>query len=464
MKKTICVILILVFLCTGCGSEEKKSNVTLKEMTQYEHVVPEITTPVKGDDTPQTRDKDGFIVVSDVVYVKANTLILRREPRNDADSVRTVSYGTSMMRTGLGESGWDRVYYENETAYVLNDSITTLTIQENRTFDFSNAMLSIVDTSRQFYSYDSMCEDLAEFRERFGNHMKLNCIGTTKDARSIFEIVIGNPETARKHIFFVGGVCGTEYMTSLLCMKQAEYYLCFYETGNHNGFAYSELSNNAVIHVIPMLNPDGVMISQEYLACVRDENIVIDLKKWFERDKVQGGTSLSLENYLMFYYANANGVDLRRNFDHRWSELAEGIDVVTDQSSKGYPGAEAGSEPETKALLNKLKSVTPDLVVTYHTTGAKILYNYGQSEPMLSTAKRIAGDLASVMNYGVSGGGVGRDGYGSFEGYCSMEKGIPTLGVYLGNGSTPLSLNEFGAIWNACTKSWAVLQLSVIDY
>ena len=460
MKRTIVAVILVVVLLAGCGNKKPKSNVTLTDMTKYEHSVTVAADPGKQD-TQIVKDADGYTVVSDTVYVTSNTLNIRVQPGTDTDVLKTVPYGTALQRTGKGDFGWDRIYFENTTAYVSNDYITSLTILENRTFEYSNAMLSIVDTSRQIYDYRSMCEDLAELRERYGDHMKLNCIGTTKDDRSIFEIVIGDPEKAKKHVFFCGGICGAEYMTSLLCMKQAEYCLCYYDSGNYNGFAYRELCENAVIHVIPMLNPDGIAISQQYLSGVHSEEIITDLKKWFERDSVKGGTSLSLDNYLMFFYANANGVDLRRNFRYLWENSDTG---VTEPSSEGYPGAEPESEPETLALIRQLTGTKPDLIVAYHTTGSNISYNYGQSEPRLSQAKRYAEAAAEVMNYDVNKENAGFRSYGSYEGYCCLERGIPTLGIALGSGATPLSLNEFNAIWNACRESWAVLQLQVIDY
>jgi len=453
-------MLIIAILLSGCGKKETKSNVTLQEMTKYEHMIHKADAPDNPGEGTLVRDADGYAVVSDTVYVLSNTLNIRMQPSSDAEVLTTVPYGTALTRSGIGDKGWDRVYYENTTAYVSSDHITELTIGENRTFDFSNAMLTVVDTSRQMYSYDSMCEDLTELRERYGAHMKLNSIGTTKDKRNVFEIVIGDPEKAKKHIYFLGGMCGAEYMSTLLCMRQAEYLLLYYESGNYNGFAYRELCDRALVHIIPMVNPDGVTISQEYLSCVRDPGIVADLRKWADRDKIKGGASLSLENYLMFFYANAGGVDLRYNFNYRWGESNTG---VTEPGSAGYPGGEAESEPETKALLRQFAKDEPSLVVVYHTTGAKITYNYGQSEPLLSKAKKSAEAAAGVMNYEVSKDNAGISAYGSCEGYLAQELGVRTLGIALGNGSTPLSLNEFNAIWNACRTSWAVLQLSVLN-
>ena len=461
MKRKLCAALLVCAMLAGCGKKKPVSNVTLMDTTQYEHTIHALAEQGGQKNKEPEKDKDGFIVTDDTVYVASNTLNIRVEPSADANLVKAVAYGTKLQRTGIGDNGWDRVYFENAAAYVSSEYITTLTIQENRTFEYSTMMLSVVDTSRQIYSYDSMVEDLAELKERYGGHMKLNSIGATKDNRSIFEIVIGDPEKAQKHIFFCAGICGAEYMSALLCMKQAEYCLCYYDTGVYNGFAYKDLCENACIHVIPMLNPDSVTISQEYLACVRDERIVTDLKKWFDRDKVKGGKNNSLENYLMFFYANANGVDLRRNFRYHWDNL--GSEIPTEPTSEGYPGTEAESEPETKALLRQLTGVTPDLVVTYHTSGAKITYNYGQAEPKLSVGKRYAEAAAGIMNYEVVSANAGVSAYGSYEGYCAAERGIPTLEIALGNGNTPLSLNEFNSIWNACRESWAVLQLSVIN-
>ena len=53
---------------------------------------------------------------------------------------------------------------------------------------------------------------------------------------------------------------------------------------------------------------------------------------------------------------NANGVDLNRNFRHAWKPL----DGVTES------GPEAGSEPESRALMRFLRRVQPDTVVSFH--------------------------------------------------------------------------------------------------
>jgi protein MpaA len=54
---------------------------------------------------------------------------------------------------------------------------------------------------------------------------------------------------------------------------------------------------------------------------------------------------------------NARGVDLNRNFPWRWRPGARGT---------FFPGARAGSEPETKALMRLVRRVRPRLAIYYH--------------------------------------------------------------------------------------------------
>lgn len=449
--------LLLLCLLVGCGKEDAGTDLEMKDATLFEHVVSYRPGTSLPSDAERIMDDEGYYVVSDMVYVISDTLNLRMEPSVESELLTTVTYGTALSRSGEGTNGWDRILYEGKTAYVSQDYLITVPIQEEREFEFSQAMLSIVDTSRQIYSYDSLCEDLTQLKEAYGSHMQLNVLGTTRDNRNIFEIVVGNPN-APLQMTIVGTVCGTEYMTSLVCMKQLEYYLCFYETGNYRGLRYQDLFQQVSVRVIPMLNPDGATISQEFLTKITHKEIQDDLKRWFERDQSNGGTSLNLDNYLMFYYANGNGVDIRKNFDYHWEET----ESVAEESSAGYKGETAGSEPETKALLHLLENEPQELVIAYHTTGSRVSWNFGQTGDVLAKSKLYGEALSEFMNYEPHSDALGKSAYGSFCGYAANLAGIPALQVQLGNGSAPLSLNEFSAIWNACRESWAAMQMELI--
>ena len=73
MKKTIVAALLVIVFLAGCGNKKPKSNVTLMDMTKYEHSVTAVPDSGKKEPTA-VKDTDGYTVVSDKVYVTSNTL------------------------------------------------------------------------------------------------------------------------------------------------------------------------------------------------------------------------------------------------------------------------------------------------------------------------------------------------------------------------------------------------------
>lgn len=82
--------------------------------------------------------------------------------------------------------------------------------------------------------------------------------------------------------------------------------------------------------VVPILNPDGVVLKTR---------------------------------------TNANKVDVNRNFPTRdWSETALNYwESQAKSNPRRFPGQEAGSEPETKCALFHIETYKPDFIVSVHT-------------------------------------------------------------------------------------------------
>jgi hypothetical protein len=56
---------------------------------------------------------------------------------------------------------------------------------------------------------------------------------------------------------------------------------------------------------------------------------------------------------------NARGVDLNRNYPHRWRGGGRPFDTY-------FPGPEAGSEPETRAMMRLVRRIRPGISLWYH--------------------------------------------------------------------------------------------------
>ena len=456
-RKAVAMALIAVLL-TGCTSSKKKKEDARADYALCEHIVS--IDPSSGSIADNAvLDVDGFYVVKDNVYVNTDSLNIRLAPNTESKLVTIAPYGTGLQRTGIGQDGWDRVEYEGDICYVNHSLVTVVPIQSTKSFEFSSAALKIVETKRQQYTYDDLCLDLEELRKTYGDKMKLRSIGFSSDNRCIFEVVIGT-DHARKDIYLVAGICGSEYMTSLVIMKQVEYYLYYYDAGYYDGYAFSDLFDNVRLHIVPMLNPDSAQISQLYLQGVSQDAMKKQLREWFDRDQASLGINQNLETYLQTFYANAEGTDLRKNFPYQWDLVASSA----EPGSSGYRGSSEGSSAEVKSILNAVLQTKPALVIAYHTTGSKIFYQYGQREEVLAEARDYGAALAKKMTYELADKKLVEDGYGTLAGYCNDVAMIPALTVHLGNGSAPLFLSEFSAIWNAIRDSWAELLVETIEW
>lgn len=461
-RKGVSLLLLLMLLTTllsGCGNSKKKREKAREDYAFCEHIV-SISSLVQAGEVPETvLDSEGFYAVRENIYVRGDSGNIREKANTESKLIAIAPYGTRLVRTGIGTNGWDRVEYEDRICFISHDLVTTVPIKTGKSFDYSVAAMSIVETRHQQYSYDDLCTDLNELRENYGSKMHLNCIGVSADNRSIFEIVIGT-DNAKKDIYFIAGVCGAEYMTSLVIMKQVEYFLHYYDAGDYEGYSYADLFDSVRVHVVPMLNPDGVNLAQHFFSGIHDEDIKRRIKDWYDRDQSAGGINLNLDNYLRFFFANAKGTDLRKNFPYQWDLVS----TTAFPASNGYRGDYGGSEAEVRSIVHALKTVKPELVVTYHTTGSRLFYNFGQPDEILSVARNYGLYLGKLMTYEASEKKLIEDGYGTLSGYCNNILQIPALTVNLGNGAAPLALSEFNAIWNATRESWSALQVKMIDW
>ena len=454
LNRPLAAVMIMVLLLTvSCGKKKEKRDIN--ELNSHEHEV--VALPTKEPEPVPTVDEAGFYACDDNFYVNSETIKFYSEPDENSAGAGEGVFGQQLYRNGYNEGGWYRVYVSGREVFVKEEDVTEIAINSGSKFTYSLASLNIVDSSRQFYSYESMTEDLSLIRKSFPDICRLTVCGLTEDGRNVYDFVIGNPE-AKHSILVLGGMEGCEYMTSLFAAKLCEYYAHYADEGIYGGYPYAELLKKFNIHIIPMLNPDGVTISQYNIDKVRSESVKTRLQQWFERDQVAGGTSLSIESYLTFFYGNARGTELTMNFPYGWDEK-ESLDAP---SSKGYKGSAGASENETRDIIKLIEKTDPDLVINLRTSGNSVAGDFGGEGEALTESQRIAGMLSEKFSFENDTNKYGSDMYGSAESYAQCEKGIPAIRINIGNGSAPLSLNEYNSIWNTGRETLAAILVSLL--
>lgn len=192
-------------------------------------------------------------------------------------------------------------------------------------------------------------------------------------------------------------------------------------------YAYGVTSGS--FWLIPLVNPDGALLSQVGLDSAPDEKDKRRLLKLnFEK------TDFSL------WKANGRGVDLNVNFPARWGE---GLKNVKTAGAENYIGEKPFSESETLALKNFTEKIRPDYTVSYHTKGEEIYWYFYQSTHTCSRDKRLAGALGASTGYALA---EAKGSAGGYKDWCVESLKIPAFTVETGKDSLTHPIGEDGLL------------------
>lgn len=295
----------------------------------------------------------------------------------------------------------------------------------------------IVDVSDADYTYEEMTDDLKTLSAVYGKHFSYRSIGKSVTGRELYVGVLGNPEADRQ-VVVSAAIHGREYMTALLTMKQLEFYLQYYDVGSYEGIPYSILFDQTCFYIVPMTNPDGVMLAQQGLESLPEE-MRERIEECYETEDHE--YPVTFETYLRRWKANANGVDLNRNYDARWEEY-QGAE---HPQSFQYKGPSPASEPETQAMQALIDSL-PNVIATLcvHSQGEVVYWNCGQSEGAGEITRGLAQAVTERNGYALLDE---QNNDASLSDWCELERSIPAITVEIGSGTLVLPIDQFPDIW-----------------
>lgn len=167
--------------------------------------------------------------------------------------------------------------------------------------------------------------------------------------------------------------------------------------------------------IIPLVNPDGALLSELGLKSVTDGAQAARLLE------INGSPDFSL------WKANGAAVDLNVNFPADWGT---GRRNVRAPASENYIGPRPFSEPETQALKAFTEEISPDFTVSYHTKGEEIYWYYHQPLVRCARDKRLAIALSETTGYPLSHAGGSAGGY---KDWCVQRLKLPAFTVEAGS-------------------------------
>ena len=257
----------------------------------------------------------------------------------------------------------------------------------------------------QSYCYAQLCSDLDKLAVPYFE------IGKSVEGRSLYMFKLGNGE---KQIFFNGAHHGMEWLTAPVLMQFAFDFLNAVQKRTRlAGFNAFLLSEQITLHILPMVNPDGIEIAAK--------------------------------NPQKMWQSNAHGVDLNHNYD-------AGFEIYKETEKKEnilpgatrYSGAFPESEPEVQAVCQYVRKNPMDLCVALHSQGEVIYYEYFDSAP--PCAKEICNALCALSGY-LPDKTDRYSSYGGFKDWFVKEFQKPAFTFEIGKGKNPLPGYQFDRVY-----------------
>lgn len=303
---------------------------------------------------------------------------------------------------------------------------------------FASAENPIVDTGENIYTYEEMEEDLATLARLMPSRFSYTSLATTADGRSVYCAVLGSG-FANKQIVVDAGIHGSEYLNPSAVMSVVEYYLRNYDTKIHNGKTVREILRDTDIYIFPMLNPDGIAISQYGLDGLRSETLRKNVQNIYNKQKNAGNTCDSFATYLKVWKANARGVDLNRNFMFE-KDGKPYYTGIYSPANELYAGEYPFSEAETAAYKCVIESLSaPVAVLSIHSQGNLIYWDCEQNAAGKTAAKKLAYIVEDETGYYLD---MSDSFAGASADWTMIEKNIPSVTVECGRGHNPLPLSQ----------------------
>lgn len=244
----------------------------------------------------------------------------------------------------------------------------------------------------EYHSYSYMQKWLDDIERFYPEISKGFSLGTTHEGRTISGIKIGRPiyDATKRAVWIDGGIHAREWAS----VHTALYFIDQLISGYGVDPQITNYVNTLNFYIVPVANPDGFEYSRS--------DSTPQTRFW---RKNRGSQVCKKDRWSRVRCCG--GVDLNRNFDFHWGETGSSDDMCSDI----YQGQSAFSEPESRAIRDKMLSPElngkVDAFITLHTYSQMWIHPYNHER------RTFPDDIIDLQDVGKRGVRAIEDVYGT---------------------------------------------------
>ena len=255
----------------------------------------------------------------------------------------------------------------------------------------------------------------------------------------------GNPICAlsmgegERNVIYSAAFHANEWITTPVLLKFAEELAQAYETGGKlYGVPAKTILKASTIHLVPMVNPDGVDLAT-------GETEPGTLPYGAARQIADNFPAIPFPNG---WKANLLGVDPNLQYPARWLlareiKFRQGYDRP---APRDYVGRAPLSQRESIAMAELTEEVNPELVLAYHTQGKVIYWQF--QDYQVPGARELAEEFSRISGYELEDVPY-ESSFAGYKDWFIQSFRRPGFTIECGLGESPLPLSQFEEIYRA---------------
>ena len=259
-------------------------------------------------------------------------------------------------------------------------------------------------------------------------------IGTTAFGRPLRAMTLGD---GPRQVIFSAAHHANEWLTATLLLKFTEDLAAAMESdGTIYGVPARTIRRYSRVHIVPMVNPDGVdLVTGALMPGEPQYENARDLAEAYPQIPFPDG-----------WKANLLGVDLNLQYPAGW-EQARQIKFsqgYTRPGPRDYVGRGPLTQREARALAQYTGDIDPALVLAFHSQGQVIYWQF--QDYAVTGAKELAEEFARVSGYALEDTPYASS-FAGYKDWFIQDFRRPGFTIEVGLGENPLPIQQFDQIY-----------------